>query len=256
MQVSQKFSVLESHVNHLVQNHSQLNKETQNQLSGLEIVLNRSLSAIVNETEIKLNQTLSAVLNETKILILSYLEKYGYYPATSCAAILQFDPSSLSGHYWIRSSNGSAVRVYCDMTRSCGNITGGWMKAAELDMRESSSQCPSALRMGTACNPIRTCVINSDNANCSSVFFTTHGFNYSKVCGMIRAYQVKSLDAFGIFGIRMSPLTLDSNYVDGISLTHGAPKRHIWTFAAGGNCKIYISNYYIVQNFHGIKKIF
>ena len=24
--------------------------------------------------------------------------------------------------YWVRASNGSAVRVYCDMTRSCGRI--------------------------------------------------------------------------------------------------------------------------------------
>ena len=35
---------------------------------------------------------------------------------------------------------GSAVRVYCDMTRTCGNITGGWMRVAELDMTRTSSQ--------------------------------------------------------------------------------------------------------------------
>ena len=165
------------------------------------------------------------------------LESLGLFPshpAPSCAAILQFAPSSPSGHYWIRSSNGSAVHVYCHMIRSCGNITGGWMRVAELDMRDSSSQCPSTLRMGTACNPTRTCVINSDNANCSSVSFTTHGFNYSRVCGMIRAYQVGVPDAFGNHGnpkLRNFS-TLDSNYVDGISLTRGVPQRqHIWTFA-------------------------
>ena len=220
MQVNQNVSVLENHVDNLIQNHSQLNNDTQNRLSGLEIVL---------------NQTFSAVLNETEILIQRYLEKSGLYqnyPATSCAAILQFNPSP-SGHYWIRSSNGSAVHVYCDMTRSCGNITGGWMRVAELDMRDNSSQCPSALKMGTACNSIRTCVINSDNANCSSVSFITHGFNYSRICGMIRAYQVGTPDSFDNYGrIRDSP-SLDSNYVDGISLTHrSSPRQHIWTFAA------------------------
>ena len=220
MQVNQNVSVLENHVDNLIQNHSQLNNDTQNRLSGLEIVL---------------NQTFSAVLNETEILIQRYLEKSGLYqnyPATSCAAILQFNPSP-SGHYWIRSSNGSAVHVYCDMTRSCGNITGGWMRVAELDMRDNSSQCPSALMMGTACNHTRTCVINSYNANCSSVSFITHGFNYSRVCGMIRAYQVGTPDSFDNYGrIRDSP-SLDSNYVDGISLTHrSSPRQHIWTFAA------------------------
>ena len=51
--------------------------------------------------------------------------EYQSYPAASCAAVLLYDPSSLSRHYWVQSFNGSAVRVYCDMTRSCGNITGG-----------------------------------------------------------------------------------------------------------------------------------
>ena len=35
---------------------------------------------------------------------------------------------------------GSAIRVYCDMTRTCGNITGGWMRVAELDMTRTFSQ--------------------------------------------------------------------------------------------------------------------
>ena len=43
--------------------------------------------------------------------------------ASSCSAIFVMHPSSPSGHYWIRSSNGSAVRVYCEMTRSCGNTS-------------------------------------------------------------------------------------------------------------------------------------
>ena len=179
--------------------------------------------------ETRFSQDLSAIENQTMAILQNY-------PIASCAVILQFAPSSPSGHYLIRSSNGSAVRVYCDMTRSCGNITGGWVRVVELDMRDnSSSQCPSDLRMGTACNTTRTCVIKSGNANCSSVFFTTHGLDYSRVCGMIRAYQFGTPDAFGNHGdprLRNSS-TLDSNYVDGISLTHGVPQRqHIWTFAA------------------------
>ena len=41
--------------------------------------------------------------------------------ASSCSAIFAMYPSSPSGHYWIRSSNGSAVRVYCDMTSRGGS---------------------------------------------------------------------------------------------------------------------------------------
>ena len=43
-------------------------------------------------------------------------------------------------------SNGSAVHVYCsDMTLSCGGVTGGWMRVAELNMTDTSQQCPSGL---------------------------------------------------------------------------------------------------------------
>ena len=52
----------------------------------------------------------------------------------SCADILRFNPSSSSGYYTFRSSTGQLTRVYCDMTRTCGNITGGWMRVAELDL--------------------------------------------------------------------------------------------------------------------------
>ena len=54
----------------------------------------------------------------------------------SCAAL---PPSFPSGYYWVRASNGSAVHVYCDMTRSCGGVTGGWRRVAELDMTNSTN---------------------------------------------------------------------------------------------------------------------
>ena len=51
------------------------------------------------------------------------------------------------------------------------------------------------------------------------------------MCGKIRAYQVGSPDSFGFSG-RRSNNNINVNYVDGISLTHGNPRQHIWTFAA------------------------
>ena len=33
----------------------------------------------------------------------------------------------------MRSSNGSSVHVYCDMTKSCGNVTGGLTRVAILN---------------------------------------------------------------------------------------------------------------------------
>ncbi len=146
---------------------------------------------------------------------------------TSCAAILLLNSSSPSGYYSIRSSNRPPVHVYCDMTLSCGNITGGWMKVAELDMTDNNTQCPSTLTQRIDSNK-RTCAVNSNSASCAPVIYSTNTIQYSKVCGKIIAYQVSSLDAFGS---RPPNPTIDSNYVDGISLTHGSnPRKHIWTF--------------------------
>ena len=104
------------------------------------------------------------------------------------------------------------------------------MRVAYLDMTNSSHQCPSGLRQRTDSNE-HTCVKNSDPAGCSSVTFSTATSGYSKVCGRVIAYQVHSTDAFGHYGMG-GPFNINSPYVDGVSLTHGNPRRHLWTFAA------------------------
>ena len=44
-------------------------------------------------------------------------------------------------------------------------------------------------------------------------------------------YQDRSPDAFDPFITEYN--TIDTFYVDGVSLTHGSPRRHLWTYAAG-----------------------
>ena len=152
------------------------------------------------------------------------------HPATSCREIKDFHSSSPSGHYWIRSSNGFSVKVYCDMTKTCGGITGGWMQVANINMPNSTETCPAGLRMLTS--PKRLCGINSDGPGCSSAVFNVQAIEYSRVCGKIIGYQQKAPDAFSPY-TRNQQLTIDDGYVDGVSLTHGRnPRKHIWTFAA------------------------
>ena len=52
-------------------------------------------------------------------------------PATSCKDLYATYYAS-SGYYWI-GEIGSAVRVYCNMSLTCGNVTGGWMRVANID---------------------------------------------------------------------------------------------------------------------------
>ena len=144
--------------------------------------------------------------------------------ASSCALL---PSSSPSGYYWVRANDGSPVHVYCDMTRSCGNVTGGWMRVTELNMTDSSHQCPSGLRERNDSN-IRTCVRSEASAGCSSIIFSSPNIAYSRICGRIQAYQINSTNAFR----GRSDADIDSAYVDGVSLTLGTPREHIWTFAA------------------------
>ena len=152
---------------------------------------------------------------------LGRLAQYPAIPVPSCAAL---PPSSPSGYYWVRASNGSAVRVYCDMIRSCGGVTGGWMRVAELDMTNSSHQCPSGLRQRTDSN-MRICV-SASSSFCSSDIYTV-SIGYTRVCGRIIGYQIGHTNAFST-----ALSSINSEYVDGVSLTHGSPRQHIWTFAA------------------------
>ena len=143
---------------------------------------------------------------------------------TSCSDL---PPSCPSGYYLTR--NSSAVRVYCDMTLSCGGVTGGWMRVAELNMTDTSQQCPSNLRERNETG-IRQCRIGGNQ--CFSVYYSTADVSYSRVCGRITAYQVGSTNAFRDF-YRGLATTIDSDYVTGVSLTCGtSPRQHIWTFAA------------------------
>ena len=166
-------------------------------------------------------------------------------PATSCLQVSLYP----SGYYWVRASNGSAVRMYCDVTRSCGGVTGGWMRVAGLDFNDTSTSCPNGLRERVD-SGIHTCGIKSSEAACPSVMFSTSGVEYTKVCGKVIAYQFRTTDAFG--NGRAANPTIDSNYVDGVSLTHGyTPRNHIWTFAAAIDESILRTNLCECSHFEG-----
>ena len=51
---------------------------------------------------------------------------------------------------------------------------------------------------------------------------------YEKVCGKVIGYQYYQPYGFG--PSRFTP-GINQTYVDGVSLTHGSPRQHVWTFA-------------------------
>ncbi len=114
------------------------------------------------------------------------------------------------------------------MTRTCGNLTGGWMRVANIDMTNTSQQCPSGFTLTSS--PKRVCGITSNV--CASTSFSVHQTDYSHVCGRIIGYQYRLPAAFLYAHIYTLYDDIDRRYVYGVSLTHGQnPRKHIWTFA-------------------------
>ena len=117
------------------------------------------------------------------------------------------------------------------MTWSCGG-TGGWRRVVFLNMTDPSYDCPTGLRLTNYSR--RTCGRASSSLHsCWGTTFSVGSSQYSRVCGRALAYRWGNNIAF--YGHHLNRQGIDGYYVDGLSLTHGAPgsRQHIWTFASG-----------------------
>ena len=87
--------------------------------------------------------------------------------------------------------------------------------------------CPVALNVNVV-NTTRMCTRSHTDGGCSSFTFPTFDVPYSKVCRRARGYQYASPDGFRKY-------TSFEGYpnVEGLIITHGSPRNHIWSFATG-----------------------
>ena len=148
-----------------------------------------------------------------------------YKPAKSCREIIQCNPSAQSGYYWLKSTTTESQEVYCAMNTTYCNITGGWMRLGYFNMSEPGISCPASLRQINT--PTKLCGRRTA-PGCSGVTFPTDGIRYTKVCGQARGYQYYSPDGFG-----HSSNNINTAYVEGIAITYGSPRQHLWTYAVG-----------------------
>ena len=108
----------------------------------------------------------------------------------------------------------------------------GWRRVVFLNMTNTSQVCPAGLKLTSYSR--RTCGrASSSSYTCWSTTLSVGGSQYSRVCGRALAYQWGENYAFHVY--HASSHGIDGQYVDGLSLTHGAPgsRQHIWTFASG-----------------------
>ena len=158
-------------------------------------------------------------------------------PGQSCHDIYQINKASrgTSGNYWINTTTG-VQEVYCDMELECGGHKRGWMRIADLDTSRRD-ECPSGWNNTITPNQtshptIPVCRSPSDTlTGCFSAFFSVNNASYNAICGKIKGYQKGSPSAFDV----KSTHSLNDHYVEGVSITLGSPRKHVWTYAVGLN---------------------
>ena len=154
---------------------------------------------------------------------------------TSCQEVKNKQPNSPSGVYLLATANDGTKYVYCNMKELCGS-GGGWTRLAYLDMTDSTENCPSGFKLYQS-GGVRACGrATSSVGSCTSVQFPSNGISYSQVCGRVVGYQYASTDAVDTTIVGASSHNdINSYYVDGVSITCGSPRQHVWTLMAGLN---------------------
>ena len=197
--------------------------------------------------------------------------KSPFLPGESCEGIYNKNPESQTkpGYYWILSREycgmtytGSSCKeicgnypetcdkpgyyrindkwAYCDMKyidavdtgdfiSMCAGVGGGWKRIVNIDIN-AGGDCPSGWLQGTH-SGVSFCHKTDSRETCSSVSFSTNGTSYQKVCGRARGYQKGYTVGFAGYHIRNQDI--DGWYADGLLITYGRPRQHIWSYVAG-----------------------
>ena len=114
---------------------------------------------------------------------------------------------------------------------ACGGP--GWKRVAFLNMSDSNQTCPEQWRLYEE-DSVRVCGRPVGGASCDSVHYSVDNYAYIRVCGRVTGYQYASPGASNHFLYNPTPgNAINENYLDGVSITHGFPRQHIWSFYGG-----------------------
>ena len=172
-------------------------------------------------------ETVLTAESERKLLysLVQRLDSLGILPAQSCKEVYSRGFNT-SGSYLIGPTVLGARTQYCEMEAELCGSKGGWMPVAQLNMEDRRQECLDSLSLVTNSNPRRRACARKTTSGCTKLPFLAYGVQYTQVCGRVRGYQHRTTDGF--FGYH-----LPSIYTDGVTITHGSPAQHIWSYVAG-----------------------
>ena len=117
------------------------------------------------------------------------------------------------------------------MDELCGS-KGGWTRLGYLNMADPSESCPSGFKLYQH-GGVRACGRSSSVGSCVALKLLADDISYSQVCGRVVGYQYASTDAVDSTIGTGAHNDINSYYVDGVSITRGFSRQHVWTLMAG-----------------------
>ena len=217
---------------------TQQTTDTQNISATIDQVLQKAGDSAQKLTTIvgalnnikKTGQSTSSVANDILGIVNELLELqnassiFNSIRPVSCKDIKAVQPNSATGYYHVNSRT-----IYCNMDTLC-NSTEGWTRLGYLDMTDATQSCPSGFRLYQS-GSVRACGRMGTSASCSpSISLPTNGISYTQICGRVKGYQKGSTDAIAP---NSQHNNINSYYLDGVSITRGTPREHVWSFISG-----------------------
>lgn len=142
-----------------------------------------------------------------------------------------------SGYYHLKQHN-----VYCNMELDCGGYKGGWTRVVSFNIYRGD-KCPQGWQVDHGNYIGRHFCTGGYKAGCYAAQFSTNQTHYTRMCGRLRGYQKGSMNAFFPAAYTLGTASgykpeeasssINGPYVDGVSITVGHPRKHIWTYAVG-----------------------
>ena len=146
--------------------------------------------------------------------------------ATSCKEVRDKCPECSSGYYKILVADLTEKYVYCAYEERCATA-GPWTRVAHLNMSDSNSVCPNGTQKFVNGSAIACGIQEPSDAMCVSITYSI-AHCYSEICGQVAGHQKGTTDAFAT-----DQTDINGVYVDGVSITRGSPRQHVWTYAIG-----------------------
>eukprot|EP00731_Ephydatia_muelleri_P013441 Em0007g751a len=113
----------------------------------------------------------------------------------------------------------------------CGGLN--WTRIAYLNMTDLNQTCPSNWTLvtypGNSGTTLRACQ-RKNAGSCDVAYYSVKGKRYTQICGRIVANAYGQTEAFNSYLTGVT--SINSYYLDGMDITRGNPRQHVWSFAS------------------------